>query len=179
MHNGLTIQRSPRSIAKQPSGCVVRTNNYSGNRHATRVAVPSLVGENNGNTKPHSGPAPRSVRIKLRGSLRVVPFFCSHLFSFCSFYFFFSLYISRPARAVTKTIIYYSFARAVTKTILYYSFARAVTKRTKREQNTAEEQNVNKMRRVEQNVNVQKSSKIFILRQYDAAFLCILSRMSQ
>jgi len=43
-----------------------------------------------------------------------------------------------------------------------------VTKRTKREQNTAEEQNVNELWRVEQNVNIQKSSKIFILRQYVA-----------
>ena len=178
MHNGLTIQRSPRSIAKQPSGCVVRTNNYSGDRHATRVAVPSLVGENNGNTKPHSGPASRSVRIKSGAAFGLSLFFvliCSRFVLFI----FFSPYISRPARAVTKTIYIIRIARAVTKTILYYSFARAVTKRTKREQNTAEEQNVNKMRRVEQNVNVQKSSKIFILRQYDAAFLCILSRMSQ
>ena len=40
--------------------------------------------------------------------------------------------------------------------------------RTKREQNTAEEQNVNELWRVEQNVNIQKSSTECMVRQYDA-----------
>jgi len=43
-----------------------------------------------------------------------------------------------------------------------------VTKRTKREQNTAKEQNVNKMWRVEQNVNIQMSSKKCMVRQHVA-----------
>jgi len=87
------------------------------------------------------------------------------LFSFVLFIFFQPVYI--PTRQSSD------------QNYLYYSFARAVTKRTKREQNTVEEQNVNELWRMEQNVNVQMSSKKYILRQYDAAFLCILSRMSQ
>ena len=165
MHNGLTIQRSPRSIAKQPSGCVVRTGNYSRGCHANRVATSSLIGENNGNSDPNSGPASSSVRIKLGAAFGLSLFFVLICSCFVLFIFFQPVYI--PPRQSSD------------QNYLYYSFARAVTKRTKREQNTAEEQNVNKTRQVEQNVNVQKSSKIFILRQYVAAFLCILSRMSQ
>ena len=162
MHNGLTIQRLLRSIAKQPnanSSLDCRTGGDS-----LHLAIPVCI----------------NYLTKLGSAFGSTPFFCPNLFSFCSF--FLAIY---PGRVQSSDHIIYAGFRVVT---IYYIcrvqsgdhiilFVFRVVTRTKREQNKAEEQNVNELWRVEQNVNVQMSSKKYILRQYDAAFLCIFPRI--
>ena len=132
MHNGLTIQRLLRSIAKQPDANYSLDCRTGGD--SLHLAIPVRI-----NYLTKSGSA--------FGSAPFFVLICSRFVLFLAIY---------PGRVQSGDHIIYAGFRVVT--ILYILFVFRVVTRTKREQNTAEEQNV----------NVQTSSKIFILRQYDA-----------